>query len=81
MLFRVVHTYREPQWAHQVTAASLFNLQMQAFTVYRESFSAENLEAKSFDEWCADMESNHPQFLYWSKTLKLEILFLQFMKS
>ena len=64
------------QWAHQVTAAALFNLQMQGFAVYRKSFSAENLEAKSFDEWCADMESNHPNFLYWSKTLKLEILFL-----
>ena len=52
----------------QVTAGALFNLQMQAFTVYRESFSVENLETKSFDEWYADMESNNPQFLYWSKT-------------
>ena len=30
---------------------------------------------------CADMETSHPQFLYWSKTLKLEILFLQFMRA
>ena len=39
------------QWDHQVTAAALFNLQMQAINVYRESSSAENLEAKSFDKW------------------------------
>ena len=25
------------------------------------------------------MENDHPQFVYWSKTLKLEVLFLQFL--
>ena len=34
-------------------SSSLIDLQMQAFAVYRERFSTENLEAKSFDEWCA----------------------------
>ena len=42
MLFRVVHTYREPSGLIKLLQQALFNLQMQAFTVYRESFSAEN---------------------------------------
>ena len=74
------HTSRS-QWAHQVTAAALFFLQNEAFTAYKEDLVAEHLEAKSFDEWCADMKIHHPQFLYWSQVLKLEILFLQFMRS
>ena len=69
------------QWAHQVTATALFDLQNQAYTAYKDTSEAEKLEVKSFDDWCADMEINHPQFLYWSKTLKLEILFLQFMRA
>lgn len=69
------------QWAHQVSAAALFCLQNEAFTAYKDASEVENLEVKSFDEWCADMETNHPQFFYWSKTLKLEILFLQFMRA
>jgi len=36
------------------------------------------MTVKLFLEWCADMESSHPQFFYWSKTL---VLFLQFMQS
>ena len=69
------------QWAHKVTAAALFCLQNQAYTAYKYASEAEKSEVKSFDNWCADMEINHPQFLYWSKTLKLEILFLQFMRA
>ena len=69
------------QWAHQVTAAALFCLQHQTFTAFKEGLEADNLEGKPFDEWCADMETSHPQFLYWSKTLKLEIVFLQFMRA
>ena len=67
---------------HQVTpAAALFCLQSQAFTAYTESLGSDSLEMKSFDEWCAAMESSYTQFFYWSKTLELEVLFLQFMQS
>ena len=34
------------QWAHQVTAAALVNLKMQAFTEYKEGFKEEILDAK-----------------------------------
>ena len=74
-------TYQESNGAHQVTAAALFCLQNQAFTAFKEGLEADNLEGNPFCEWCVDMETSHPQFLYWSKTLKLEILFLQFMRA
>jgi len=71
------HTSRA-QWAHQVSAAALFCLQKEAFMAYKDDLE---VTAKPFHDWCADMESSHPQFFYWSKTLKLEVLFLQFMRS
>ena len=74
------HTSRA-QWAHQVSAAALFCLQSQAFTAYKDNLEVDNITAKPFREWCADMESSHPQFFYWGKTMKLEVLFLQFMRS
>ena len=74
------HTSRA-QWAHQVSAAALFCLQSQAFTAYKDNLEVDNITAKPFHEWCADMESSHPQFFYWGKTLRLEVLFLQFMRS
>ena len=62
------------QWAHQViAAAALFCLQSEAFLAYKDNL--EVTSTKSFDEWCADMESSYPQFFYWSKTLKLEVFF------
>ena len=52
------------QWAHQVTVAALFHLESQAFTTYKDNLVTDNMTAKPFDEWCADMESSHPQFFY-----------------
>ena len=74
------HTSRA-QWAHRVSAAALFCLQSQAFTACKDNLEVDNITAKPFHEWCADMESSHPQFFYWGKALKLEVLFLQFMQS
>ena len=69
------------QWAHQVTAAALFCLQSQAYNAYCEASKADNLPVKAFDDWCQQMSTDHPQFLYWMKTLQLELLFLQFMRA
>ena len=74
------HTSRA-QWAHRVSAVALFCLQSQAFMAYKDNLEVDNITAKPFHEWCADMESSHPQFFSWGKTLKLEVLFLQFMRS
>jgi len=74
----VTHTSIFP-WAHQVTTAALFYLEIQAFRTYKDGLEVKKLDVKSMDEWYADIETYHPQFLDWSKILKLEIFFHQFM--
>jgi hypothetical protein len=69
------------QWAHQVTAAALYCLQSQAYKAYSDASQVDNLPVMPYDEWSEQMSTEHPQFDYWAKTLQLEILFLQFMRS
>ena len=68
---RGLHTSRG-QWAHQVTAAALFQLLNRSYTEYRTNRSDE--EQLNFKECCKYMASTHPQFDYWQKVL-------QFMRS
>ena len=49
----------------------------EAHSSYEESLD----ESLSFDEWQKHMETMYPQFFYWSRTLDIELLFLQFLKS
>ncbi|XP_014671080.1 PREDICTED: uncharacterized protein LOC106811872 [Priapulus caudatus] len=69
------------QWAHQVTAAALFCLRNRGYIAYKDVAKAESMPVMSYDAWCRDMETAHPQFFYWSKVIKLEVLFLQFMRA
>ena len=61
------------QWAHQVTAAALYQLLNKSYTEYRTNRSDE--EQLKFEERCKYMASTHPQFDYWQKVLQLEVLF------
>ncbi len=54
-----------------MTAAALFLLQNEAFIAYKEEMASDHLDVKSFDEWCGDRETKHPQFLYWSKSSQI----------
>ena len=51
----------------------------EAYTTYEKSWN-EN-DHLSLDEWRKQMEIVSPQFFYWSKTLDIEVLFLQFLKA
>ena len=53
------------QWAHQASAAALFQLLNWSYTEYRMNRSDE--EQLNFEEWCKYMASTHPQFDYWQK--------------
>lgn len=57
--------------AHQVTAASLYILQRQAYDSYIAS-SVDTSDCLSFIEWCEKCCQESPQFQYWSLTLLLE---------
>ena len=67
------------QWAHQVTAAALYTLQQKAYNDHQKTSTDEDL--LSFDCWCQKMDTDHPQFCYWSKVLQLECLLLAFIRS
>ena len=60
------------RYAHQVTAASLFILQKQAYRKYVECVK----EADSFSTWRSKKETTIPQFKYWNITLQFEMLIL-----
>ena len=72
------HTSRD-QWAHQVTAAALFILLHSSYDEYQKN--TPDGEQLHFDEWCNEMASEHPQFDYRFKVWKLELPFLQFLRS
>ena len=66
-------------WAHQVTAAALYNLMCISYDEYRENTPDD--EHFSFKEWCLQMVLNHPQFSYWYKTYQLILLYLRFLRA
>lgn len=65
--------------AHQVTAASLYLLQQDAYDEYVKKVGSG--EPKPFKVWKEDMSKDHPQFLYWTRVLELELLCLQLVRS
>ena len=65
--------------AHQVTAASLYLLQRDAYDEYVKKVT--HGEPKSFEDWKEDMSKDHPQFPYWARVLELETLCLKLVRS
>ena len=72
------HTSRG-QWAHQVTAAALYILLHKTYNEYK--INTPDNEQNNFDDWCKQCASEYPQFNYWYTVWKLELLFLQFLRS
>jgi hypothetical protein len=68
------------RWAQQVTATSLSLIQRAAYQEYLDLQPDGNIQ-QTFSEWCKSQSEAHPQFLYWSMTLSLELLVMQFVKS
>ena len=66
--------------AHQVTAATLYILQKKAYQKYRLSLPPEE-DALEYSEWCIKMCSDQPLFLYWSRTMELQLTILKVVKS
>lgn len=66
----------QAKYYHQVTAASLYILQKQAYGIY-----VDNDGVLEFEAWCDMMKEKEPQFLYWSQTLELEVHALIFVRS
>ena len=68
------------RWAHHVTAASLSVLQRAAYQQYINMHLGDDA-LPTFREWCKTQSEVHPQFLYWSTTISLELPVMQFVRS
>ena len=67
------------QWAYQIILPVLYQLRKEAYQVHIDE--TDRPEPMTFEEKCDHKDEIHPQFSYCNKTLKLLILFLQFLKS
>ena len=65
------------RYAHQVSACALFILQLRA---YKASID-DNREPDDLSTWVRKQCEAHPQFLFWSTALELELLALEFVRS
>ena len=64
---------------HQVTASALHILMYDAYKKYCEDMNAEDVPLE-FDKWRLQQEARR-QFLYWSTTLRFELIILIFVRS
>jgi hypothetical protein len=70
--------------AHQVTAASLYILLQEAYIEECSSGDTDvtqPADCPTFEEWCTQREKSSVHFEYWLKTLSLELLLFQFIRS
>ena len=66
--------------AHQITAAALYIMQHLAYQKYLRALT-EDQQPLQFKEWREDMSSKHPQFLYWSRVLELQLIVFQLVRA
>lgn len=71
------HDVAKSKYVHQVTAKSLHTLRKSTFNHYKQ----QSTNQQSFEEWRDEMETNTPQFRFWSIALKLEVDYLLFIQS
>ena len=73
------HVYRT-RHAHQVTASALYTLMQRAYVHYKENVPTHE-ECLAFSNWQEKQEVAHPQFHYWSITLRFQLTILIFVRS
>lgn len=66
--------------AHQVTAAALHVLRQSVYDEYKASLPTTE-QPLEYDKWCDKMTSEQPQFSFWSKVLKLELLMFELVRA
>ena len=75
-MLRATHITRT-RYAHQVSACALFILQLRAYKVSID----DDIEPDDLSTWVRKQCETHPQFLFWSTALELELLALEFVRS
>jgi len=78
-LLQVSHVART-LYFHQVTVACLYIMQQKAYAHYVDSVGV-TATADDFKTWCLTQSQKHPQFMYWSQTISLQLAVLTFVRS
>ena len=65
---------------HKITAAALYIMRHLAYQKYLRALT-EDQQPFQFKEWKEDMSSKHPQFLYWSRVLQLQLIVFQLVRA
>ena len=65
---------------HKITAAALYIMQHFAYQKYLRALT-EDQQPLQFKEWKEDMSFKHPQFLYWSQVLQLQLIVFQLVRA
>ena len=66
--------------AHQLTACCMFILIHAAYDQYQSSLTPEGIQL-NFQDWCNQKGLESPHFLFWYKTMNLELLVFSFISS
>ena len=74
------HSIAKTKYAHQVTVFTHSELISMAYREWpADHFS--NVDVTSFQQWRDCMESENPQFQFWSIVLQLEMVYCMFLRS
>ena len=65
--------------AHQVSVCALKIMRDRVYHIYQENAPANGI--LTFDEWVKKQCKEQPQFKYWSTTMDLQLIVLQFIRS
>ena len=77
-MLKATHITRS-RYVHQVSACALYILQKKA---YKESIENQsNAEDQDFTTWVKSESKAHPQFMFWTTALDLQLLVLEFVKA
>ena len=82
--FTSVHHICRTRYMHQVSVAALYMLMRKAYDQYVERTTNNDkgdLVTLPFDIWLKQLCVEQPQADYWFKSIKLDLLILQFVKS
>ena len=74
-ILKAAHITRS-RYAHQVSACALYILQRRAYKAAID----DNRGPEDFTTWVQEQCAKHPQFLFWSTALKLELLILELVR-
>ena len=76
-----VHHICRTRYMHQVSVAALYTLLKKAYDRHTNQANDDETPALQFSNWLKKLREEQPQADYWFKSMELDLLILQFVKS